>query len=209
MQEALDEVFGATATPYYEISHNLVQEETIVLPDGSTTRGRRVVGDHDFSARQLEQPAPAAHQALQQRPVEIAVAHQDLGVVERRFGEPVIGFQADRRLDDPRRDRVEHAGRSIHFAYRERELVAARGGFDAQGNPWFGGRGGALLKLDVKARQIREYFPPTPYVNFYEAMHDKLVPQLSAGKGQSAYDLIQVDVPWTKEFADAGWMAYQ
>ncbi|MBS1883506.1 MAG: extracellular solute-binding protein [Actinobacteria bacterium] len=40
----------------------------------------------------------------------------------------------------------------------------------------------------------------------YEAMHDKLVPQLSAGKGQSAYDLIQVDVPWTKEFADAGWM---
>jgi ABC-type glycerol-3-phosphate transport system substrate-binding protein len=40
----------------------------------------------------------------------------------------------------------------------------------------------------------------------YEAMHDKLVPQLSAGKGKSEYDLIQVDVPWTKEFADAHWL---
>jgi multiple sugar transport system substrate-binding protein len=40
----------------------------------------------------------------------------------------------------------------------------------------------------------------------YEGMHDKLVPQLSAGKGQSQYDLIQVDVPWTKEFVDARWI---
>jgi streptogramin lyase/mono/diheme cytochrome c family protein len=54
-----------------------------------------------------------------------------------------------------------------------RHSTPARGGFDAQGNPWFGGRGGALLKLDVKAGQIREYWPPTPYINFYEAMPDK------------------------------------
>jgi multiple sugar transport system substrate-binding protein len=40
----------------------------------------------------------------------------------------------------------------------------------------------------------------------YEGMHDKLVPQLSAGKGGSQYDLIQVDVPWTKEFVDAHWI---
>lgn len=40
----------------------------------------------------------------------------------------------------------------------------------------------------------------------YEAMHDKLVPQLSAAKGGSQYDLIQVDVPWTKEFVDAHWI---
>jgi tRNA-splicing ligase RtcB len=39
VQEALQEVFGARAKPYYEISHNLVQEETLVLPDGSTKRG--------------------------------------------------------------------------------------------------------------------------------------------------------------------------
>ncbi|HYQ18651.1 MAG TPA: RtcB family protein [Polyangiaceae bacterium] len=39
VQEALGEVFSASAEVYYEISHNLVQEETLVLPDGSTKRG--------------------------------------------------------------------------------------------------------------------------------------------------------------------------
>jgi len=39
VQEALDEIFGAAAEVYYEISHNLVQEERLVLPDGSTKRG--------------------------------------------------------------------------------------------------------------------------------------------------------------------------
>jgi streptogramin lyase len=54
-----------------------------------------------------------------------------------------------------------------------KDSTPARGGFDAQGNPWFGGRGGALLELDVKNRQIREFWPPVPYVTFYEAMPDK------------------------------------
>jgi streptogramin lyase len=54
-----------------------------------------------------------------------------------------------------------------------RDSTPARGGFDPQGNPWFGGRGGALVELDAKARVIREYWPPTPYVTFYEAMPDK------------------------------------
>ena len=31
--------FGADVTPYYEISHNLVQEETLMLPDGTTKKG--------------------------------------------------------------------------------------------------------------------------------------------------------------------------
>ncbi len=39
VEEALESVFGAKAEVYYEISHNLVQEETLVLPDGSTKRG--------------------------------------------------------------------------------------------------------------------------------------------------------------------------
>ncbi|MEZ4405021.1 MAG: RtcB family protein [Polyangiales bacterium] len=39
IQQALNEVYGARAKPYYEISHNLVQEETLVLPDGTTKRG--------------------------------------------------------------------------------------------------------------------------------------------------------------------------
>lgn len=39
IQEALQEVFQAEGEVFYEISHNLVQEETLVLPDGSTKKG--------------------------------------------------------------------------------------------------------------------------------------------------------------------------
>lgn len=39
VQDALQEVFKVRAKPYYEISHNLVQEETLVLPDGTTKKG--------------------------------------------------------------------------------------------------------------------------------------------------------------------------
>lgn len=49
----------------------------------------------------------------------------------------------------------------------------ARGGFDADGNAWFGGRGGMLIKLDPRTRRITEYYPPIPYVTFYEAMPDR------------------------------------
>ena len=49
----------------------------------------------------------------------------------------------------------------------------SRGGFDRDGNAWFGGRGGMLLKLDTKTRRVTEYWPPIPYVTFYEAMPDK------------------------------------
>ena len=37
--EALETVFGAGGEVFYEISHNLVQEETLVLSDGTTQRG--------------------------------------------------------------------------------------------------------------------------------------------------------------------------
>src|SRR5690606_31469020 len=39
VQQALERVFGVTGEVFYEISHNLVQEETLVLPDGTTQRG--------------------------------------------------------------------------------------------------------------------------------------------------------------------------
>lgn len=39
VQEALREVYGVEGEVFYEISHNLVQEETLVLPDGSTKKG--------------------------------------------------------------------------------------------------------------------------------------------------------------------------
>jgi len=39
IQEALRAVFKAEGQVYYEISHNLVQEETLILPDGTTKHG--------------------------------------------------------------------------------------------------------------------------------------------------------------------------
>jgi tRNA-splicing ligase RtcB len=39
VQQALEDVFFATGEVFYEISHNLVQQETLVLPDGTTRRG--------------------------------------------------------------------------------------------------------------------------------------------------------------------------
>lgn len=39
IQEALRKVWKTEGELYYEISHNLVQEETLVLPDGSHTKG--------------------------------------------------------------------------------------------------------------------------------------------------------------------------
>jgi tRNA-splicing ligase RtcB len=39
VKDSLRSVFAVEAEVYYEISHNLVQEETLVLPDGSTQRG--------------------------------------------------------------------------------------------------------------------------------------------------------------------------
>ena len=49
----------------------------------------------------------------------------------------------------------------------------ARGGFDNEGNAWFGGRGGMILKYDTKTKKVTEYYPPIPYVAFYEVMPDK------------------------------------
>ncbi len=39
VKKALEKVFKVTGEVFYEISHNLVQEETLILPDGTTKRG--------------------------------------------------------------------------------------------------------------------------------------------------------------------------
>ncbi|MDX1569923.1 MAG: RtcB family protein, partial [Xanthomonadales bacterium] len=39
IQDALEASFGVRGSVWYEISHNLVQQETLVLPDGTTQRG--------------------------------------------------------------------------------------------------------------------------------------------------------------------------
>ena len=39
VNDSLEEIFGIRGEVYYEISHNLVQQETLVLPDGTTKKG--------------------------------------------------------------------------------------------------------------------------------------------------------------------------
>lgn len=39
VNDSLQEIFGVTGEVFYEISHNLVQQETLVLPDGTTKKG--------------------------------------------------------------------------------------------------------------------------------------------------------------------------
>ncbi len=43
-------------------------------------------------------------------------------------------------------------------------------------------------------------------VQNYALLHEKLVPQLTAGKGQGSYDVVPTDNYWVGEFIKAGWL---
>jgi streptogramin lyase/mono/diheme cytochrome c family protein len=49
----------------------------------------------------------------------------------------------------------------------------ARGEFDLQDNYWAAGRGGSLIKYDMKEKRIHEYPLPTPYTSLYTAKADR------------------------------------
>jgi streptogramin lyase len=49
----------------------------------------------------------------------------------------------------------------------------SRGAFDAEGNAWYGGRGGMLIRVNPKTLHIDEFYAPNQYDTFYEAMPDK------------------------------------
>jgi len=49
----------------------------------------------------------------------------------------------------------------------------ARGEFDGEGNYWSAGRGGSLIKFDIKTKRVHEYPLPTPYTSLYTARADK------------------------------------
>ena len=49
----------------------------------------------------------------------------------------------------------------------------ARGEFDLNDNYWAGGRGGQLVKFDMREKRIHEYPLPTPYASMYSAQTDK------------------------------------
>ena len=64
-------------------------------------------------------------------------------------------------------------GEVVKLPVHTRGASPARGGFDREGNAWFGGRGGVLVKLDTRNRRVLEYPPPTPYATFQQATPDK------------------------------------
>ena len=64
-------------------------------------------------------------------------------------------------------------GQLREFETRSKLSSPAKGAFGWDDKAWFGGRGGQLIEFDPETGRSREYFPPTPYVTFYEAMPDK------------------------------------
>jgi multiple sugar transport system substrate-binding protein len=87
------------------------------------------------------------------------------------------------------------------------------------------GGGGETGEVSGKINLLMELVPETDYVEAaardftkktgveisiekinYAVMHNKLVPELSAGSGNGAYDVIQVDIVWPQEFVAADWI---
>lgn len=68
-----------------------------------------------------------------------------------------------------------------------------------------------LLETTVIEEMLPEFTELTGItVNFekvaYPVMREKLVPQLAAGPGNGAYDVLEVDFYWVYEFARSGWV---
>jgi virginiamycin B lyase len=109
---------------------------------------------------------------LKEYPLQCNFSYDSLISADGRYwaggGLPAWGNTAE-RLDI-------QTGQMINANTGDHMATAKRGGFDPYGNAWFGGGDGALVELDAKAGQIKEYWPPTapnPLTDFYEAMPDK------------------------------------
>jgi streptogramin lyase/mono/diheme cytochrome c family protein len=61
----------------------------------------------------------------------------------------------------------------LHEADTSPNSGPARGEFDPEGNYWSAGRGGSLIKFDIKEKRTIEYPLPTPYTSLYTARSDK------------------------------------
>ena len=64
-------------------------------------------------------------------------------------------------------------GKHILLTTGLRMASPSRGGWDADGNAWFGGKNGSLVRYNTKTMRMKEFFPPLPYSDFYEALPDK------------------------------------
>jgi len=68
---------------------------------------------------------------------------------------------------------IEEKGEVVETRARTRHQGPGRGFFDPFGNAWFGGKGGALVRIDPRTNRVKEFFAPIPYASFYEANADK------------------------------------
>lgn len=94
-------------------------------------------------------------------------------------------------------------------------LLAACGGGDGGDGGEVSGKINALMELvpetDFVQEAARDFTKQTGVqvsvekIN-YAVMHNKLVPELTAGEGNGAYDVIQVDIVWPQEFVEADWI---
>ena len=53
-------------------------------------------------------------------------------------------------------------GKHILLTTGLRMASPSRGGWDASGNAWFGGKNGSLVRYDTKTMRMKEFFPPLP-----------------------------------------------
>ena len=100
VQQALEDVFGATGEVFYEISHNLVQEETLVLPDG--THAARLRASQRRDARVPGGPSRPRRHAVGDDGAPVPRA----GLDDRRRGDSVSarpGAYGSGVLREPRR----------------------------------------------------------------------------------------------------------
>lgn len=128
--------------------------------------------------------------------------------------------QIDRLFDDFREGRISrrsllHRGAALGLTLPTLNLLAACGGSDSEDSTAKGGKIRLLMEqvpeTDFVAATLPDFKKKTGIdvsiekIN-YSVMHNKLVPELSAGEGNGAYDVVQVDIVWPREFVAAGWL---
>jgi virginiamycin B lyase len=126
----------------------------------------------DARANKVMKRDPVTGKALQEWPLQTTQSYDNLISYDGKYwagSGPANWGNTVERLD------IE-TGKWLNFNSGSRMMTAKRGGFDPFGDAWFGGGGGALIRLNAKAGRIDEYVPPIaphPYTDFYEAMPDK------------------------------------
>ncbi len=123
----------------------------------------------DFFVRKID---PETGKVVQKWPLQVSFSYDNLISHDGKYwgggGLPAWGNTAE-RMDIKTGEWIK-SNTGPHMS------TPKRGGFDFDGNPWFGGGDGAVVELNTKPGRIQEFYPPTPpnpLTDFYEAQPDK------------------------------------